>query len=483
MGDPRLMHENLLGAERDFRYRMERIGSERLLRPLTLSFSADGRRVTCQVLDVARRGAQIAQPADLDIIAGATLEQLRLQFGDEIVWEGQGVVVWSLRSRIGIRFPSSVVDLRHLTEIAPDGREAAIADNNCLREFDLLPVDYVRAVLRLRDRFLLARSSMNRLESGAVNDKTAGAIIASYYDLWAPGYIELMEYLFKLTRHFKEDQRAVGVRFATNHLLEFWIASPMLKRVYDKPLNYAGDHVVMSMYQSSELLGDSLFGKFVTYLARKHSLGRAVSVRKRLIRDVFDEIRCEGPHRIVSLACGPASELAEFVRELDESRAYHLVLVDQDSTALDEAAQQIQRALDQRGEPNVQADFYHFSVKQLLQPSTEEESKLAGRILGNADLIYSIGLFDYLRDHVAYSLARKLYDHVKPGGRLFVGNLRAAPDVSFGLEYVVDWQLIYRTPAELSAIGASLPGSSCQIRFDETGFNCFLEAKRDYRPV
>ena len=68
------------------------------------------------------------------------------------------------------------------------------------------------------------------------------------------------------------------------------------------------------------------------------------------------------------------------------------------------------------------------------------------------DLIYSVGLFDYLTDRRATGLIRRLYDQLRPGGLLIIGNMNETSlSNMWPMEFITDWTLAYRSNAEMLA--------------------------------
>jgi hypothetical protein len=65
-------------------------------------------------------------------------------------------------------------------------------------------------------------------------------------------------------------------------------------------------------------------------------------------------------------------------------------------------------------------------------------------------MVYSVGLFDYLKDRRARALASSLFDLVKPGGLLVLGNMNKC-DMSnlWPMECLTDWRLYYRDDADM----------------------------------
>lgn len=77
------------------------------------------------------------------------------------------------------------------------------------------------------------------------------------------------------------------------------------------------------------------------------------------------------------------------------------------------------------------------------------------------DLIYSAGLYDYLRYGGAKKLTKNLFDLLNPAGTLIVGNFSPANplDLRFPMEYLYDWMLIYRDESEMYRLADSVPES------------------------
>ena len=75
---------------------------------------------------------------------------------------------------------------------------------------------------------------------------------------------------------------------------------------------------------------------------------------------------------------------------------------------------------------------------------------LGGTTARDQDIVYSVGLFDYLKDRRARDLAKSLFDFVKPGGLLILGNMNKSPLSNlWPMECLVDWHLHYRDNDEM----------------------------------
>jgi len=70
------------------------------------------------------------------------------------------------------------------------------------------------------------------------------------------------------------------------------------------------------------------------------------------------------------------------------------------------------------------------------------------------DLIYSLGLIDYLRDELVVSLLSWIHGNLRPGGIALVGNFaRSNPNRAF-MDHILEWRLFHRDPDDLRTLFA-----------------------------
>lgn len=124
----------------------------------------------------------------------------------------------------------------------------------------------------------------------------------------------------------------------------------------------------------------------------------------------------------------------------------------------------------------VQLHALHFSVIQLLRSKDAAEAAVGREVLGDMDLIYSAGLYDYLPRAVAKRLVRRLLGMLRPGGTLLLGNLREDPSSAWMMEHAVAWYLVYREPDAMLELAEGLEGvGSTRLVYDATERCMFLE--------
>ena len=105
------------------------------------------------------------------------------------------------------------------------------------------------------------------------------------------------------------------------------------------------------------------------------------------------------------------------------------------------------------------------------------------------DLVYSSGLYDYIMTFPlddskgTVALTRNLFNLVKPGGTLIVGNFNHnnPRDLRFIMEYVYDWRLIYRSERDMLEFARSIPEKqikSIRIEREPLEINYFLKIEK-----
>jgi SAM-dependent methyltransferase len=154
---------------------------------------------------------------------------------------------------------------------------------------------------------------------------------------------------------------------------------------------------------------------------------------------------------------------------LDAPSVLHATLVDLDPEALAFVAER----RDQR-----RLSGQMSLVQQNLIPLVSGRSTFQ---MPQQDLIYSIGLIDYLRDALVVRLLNFAHAHLAPGGRVIVGNFHPRNPSKAFMDHVLDWKLIHRTENEMNALfSASSFGRPCtRIQFEDQGVNLFAECRRD----
>ena len=143
-------------------------------------------------------------------------------------------------------------------------------------------------------------------------------------------------------------------------------------------------------------------------------------------------------------------------------RAANFTLIDQDQRALTHAYEHAYPEVVRHG---------GMAKVQCIQASFAQLLKAGAlfKTLPPQDIIYSLGLYDYLSARRARALTHDLYAQVAPGGKLILANVKKGREsCEWPLEFVTDWSLIYRTEQDMLDMISGLDYTNVRIEVDPT---------------
>jgi SAM-dependent methyltransferase len=256
------------------------------------------------------------------------------------------------------------------------------------------------------------------------------------------GMGHLRETLRGLRAHLPpQEWKAVCEQVRRHPVHELLLESPFTNRAYAKPRGYAGDAVLMDLIYGAPPAADSLSPLGGMLYAFEFDTPCFQSVRTRravLAREIDDVAACRPNARVLSVACGHLREVewSRAVRKGDAS----VTAVDQDRDSLGVVGR----------------EYGNYPISPT--PATVGDLLRRTVRFTDFDLAYAAGLYDYLEDDVARALTATLFRTLRPGGRLLIANFTPVTHDAAFMEAIMDWHLIYRTPEQVLALTASLPG-------------------------
>lgn len=482
-------YEDLMGAfGRDAYFRPERRAARGLL-------SRDARprvrvhHVECGVHDLSLTGVSFQLPPGLELATGEELP-LEMVVHDETVFHGLARVVRIESGRLGrmaaVTLLTDVLDVDDLVRRDEERRLQIELERGPLGVLELVPPAYFDVVARAAHFVQHYRRELDRQEARL---KAAGASDEALVELARKAAETVLPRWNAFERAASEaalpilgdpDRLAAAKSVTETLLTSLMLDVPLVDRAYNKPLGYPGDYQVMLYYYENGYRGGSVFAKVFHKIFMEHPLAIGVRTRKAYMAGALTSehrrARASRPRdhfRALSLGCGPAVEIAEFIPSCDvpDSRV-ELTLVDQEDEVLSIAYGGARRALAARGTQG-RVSCLNVSFAQL----AKDPSLL--RRVGAQDFIYSVGLFDYLRESRAKELIGGLFDRLAPGGTLAVGNA-AAPNMHFWApELVGDWSILYRSRKDMERLSEALPaGTAWTVELEPGGYYFFLRARR-----
>ncbi len=242
---------------------------------------------------------------------------------------------------------------------------------------------------------------------------------------------------------------------------------PYTDRASRKPRGYPGDAVLLDfVYQHSDVAplvaaATPLGREIHAYTARASSGARAVRARRDRIAARIDRVaqRTENA-RILSFGCG---HLREAEQSMAVARGALAALVAADADA--ETAARV-------------AEQWEGTAVRPVCRSLGQLIRGRASIAGSFDLVYALGLHDYLGARAGRALVARLFDLTAPGGTVVIANFLPSFDGAAYMEAMMDCWLVYRDEAELLALARDVPEAELadvQIDTEPTGSIAFLE--------
>lgn len=277
----------------------------------------------------------------------------------------------------------------------------------------------------------------------------------------------------KERRDFTSDQEWAGYGFVCRKhpICQLIHQDPFTARAFEKPRGYAGDAGILDMIygpqDSSELQSvldeASDLGRAIYDYTLKMPACAAVRARRAVVAAAIDRVAANTAEpQVMSIGSGYLRE-AELSQAVREKKLGRLVALDSDTESL---------GVVDRSYSDCGVEVVAASIRRLLDGDLK---------LGEFDFIYSAWLFDYLRQSTGQSLVARMYELLRPGGRLLVTNfVPDLRDVGY-MEVFMDWELVYRTRQEMMELSRTIPPADvdgCEVRVisdDETQLNLLLE--------
>ncbi|MCG8632815.1 MAG: class I SAM-dependent methyltransferase [Desulfobacterales bacterium] len=236
---------------------------------------------------------------------------------------------------------------------------------------------------------------------------------------------------------------------------EILLGSQFIRAAYEKKYGYAGDKDLMLMICRNDWAGDSTYARLNNRVFLHWPAAEAVRQRAASFYESFKKLP-QGS-RVLSVGCGPAVEVFRFIRDFPE-RQVQFYLIDHDAHTIE----YLNRA-DRGGQAVVkQGNLFKFTRESLDCLCNGDK----------VDLAYCSGVFDYIPDEFTASMAAVIFNQVKPGGRMMIGNYLSMseenphqPHMKLMMELYSEWNLIYRTPEQIAgfADGLDIPHTSFSV--------------------
>lgn len=241
---------------------------------------------------------------------------------------------------------------------------------------------------------------------------------------------------------------------------------PVWHRSYFKPAGYPGDFEIMNYVYDWQREGADVYEQLMhrVGLDVAECIGTRMHVVRKVIGDVVRAHTGETPARVMSLGCGSAREVELYLKDPDAPQGpISFTLIDQEANALAYAYDHAY-PLTLSAKPQAKVQALNVSFTDVLRGGAWLDEA------GPQDLIYSVGLIDYLIDRRARALAARLYERLAPGGLLIIGNMNETELSNlWPMEFITDWHLYYRTEQDMLAWTEGFANPQAWTETDPTG--------------
>jgi hypothetical protein len=242
--------------------------------------------------------------------------------------------------------------------------------------------------------------------------------------------------------HQQEPDKVVGhlssEPIAQSHPVSgFLLQDPFTRWSFEKPRGYSGDARLLDFIYGHvdvdrDIEDSTPLGRALFQYTRNVSSSVAVRERRDLLTTQVDKIARErgAGSEILTIAAGHLREANNSVA-LQRGILKRWVALDQDPLSVG----------------SVRRDFSGTRVEAI-------DGSLRGLLsdaygLGQFDLIYAAGLYDYLSPKVARGLTKVCLGMLKPKGRFLFANFAENIGVDGYMETFMDWQIILRSNADM----------------------------------
>lgn len=224
--------------------------------------------------------------------------------------------------------------------------------------------------------------------------------------------------------------------------------SQIMKRGFDKPKGYPGDYRTLEIIYDFETFSPpNNLGFYFDKYFLENPYADAVRNRKDILHEILARTlrKKSGPVKVLNLASGSCREIRDLFKERDEEFLRKDILfscVDWDEDASNFSNRELQRL-----PGNIRVDFIREDIIAFTKTSNFFKKN------GEYDLVYSIGLADYLPDRVLKNLIKTSFEGLNRGGEFIIAH--KDKEINFSHlppEWFCDWVFVPRNQEDLLSL-------------------------------
>lgn len=244
--------------------------------------------------------------------------------------------------------------------------------------------------------------------------------------------------------------------------------SPIIKLAYDRPRGYPGDFELFEIiYNNKPVAENKTFGFYCDKFFLNNAYAMAARARKNKMKNIlqdFMENSNLSTIKLLNIACGPSREIRELVADpllLSEISGKNIVFTGLDN---DKDALEFSKSALSNLPSNFKTRFLHENVLNLFRDEKYYN------LIGKQDVIYILGLTEYLPDRIFKRLLRFLFQLLNEKGMLVV--TYKDKDITFpslGPDWISDWDFIKRGKDDLIRAAKEIGADEHSLKIEREG--------------
>lgn len=229
-----------------------------------------------------------------------------------------------------------------------------------------------------------------------------------------------------------------SIKEGFRELIKPWmLKSLIMKRALEKPRGYPGDYQMLEYIYDNKPISTDI-GYYFDKGFLDSDLVRSVVNRKNMTKEhIKSMIKAKHGLKILNLASGSCREIRELLKENNTKNGFSLTCLDQDEEAIEFSSKTLKSLTDV------------IFIKEDILSVTKDENK---GLLSDKDLIYSIGLIDYLPDRVLKKIIKSLFDALKPGAVLLLSHKDHGVYTPMQEDWLSDWKFVPRDEKKMVSL-------------------------------
>jgi len=241
-----------------------------------------------------------------------------------------------------------------------------------------------------------------------------------------------------------------------------WLGqSVIMNYALSKPKGYAGDYRILE-YVYDDKVESKGMGLYYDQGFLMSDLVASVRNRKDMMREILIKEGLKSESHILNIACGPCREIREIAAPNPKHKLYFTCL-DFDGETLTYA----KKLMSNRNNPNIATDFVKEDVFNMLKTGKSN-------LLLDRNIIYSIGLIDYLPDRILIKFISMCFDALKNGGKLILTHKDRGAYNPIREDWLTDWTFIPRDRDNIYKLIKDIVGPSSTITETRDSTNIIL---------